>query len=166
MKTKWIAVPVAVLIVVVCWTAKADPIRENFGPRPSPWPGFLALEKMPLGFSEKRHFFSRHQYEVLLAKRSERREAVLHILESDITIFLEPKDRPATKQFTFQGQPGRVFCRPKAQDTDYTSCTLYWYNGPMQRLSLSLDDDSTLDERSANYLIEILESMKTVPDRA
>jgi hypothetical protein len=165
MKTKWMALPVALLIVFVCSIVKADPIQENFGPRPSPWPGFLALEQIPLGFKEKMHFFSRHQYEISLTKATEAGEAVLQILESDITIFVEPKDRPATKQFTFRGQPGRVFCHAKVQNTGYASCTLYWYNSPMQRLSLYLEDP-TLDERSSDYLIEILESMKPVLDRA
>jgi hypothetical protein len=165
MKIKWMWIASAAIALSTCSIANADPIQENFGQRPSPWPGFLAFDQFPAGFVEKKRYYSRHQYEVTLAKATERSEAtVLHIIESDITISLEPKDRPPTKQFTFRGQPNRVFCHPNKQN-DLRSCTLYWFNGPMQRLSLSLDN-STTDDQSSDFLIELLEGMITVPEKA
>lgn len=164
-KLHYMRLLIAALIAVLCSTSRAeqnDPIKENFGPRPSPYPGFLAINEIPQGFAERRHFYSRRQYEVELTRTTERGVANLHILESDITIFLEPKDRSPKKQFAFQGQPGRVFCRAKGPKDIYDSCTLYWFNGPKQRLSIYLEDPM-LDERSPDYLIEILENMKIVP---
>jgi hypothetical protein len=107
MKIKWTWIAPAAMALLVCSIANADPIQENFGQRPSPWPGFLAFDQFPAGFKEKRHYYSRHQYEVMLVKATERSEAtVLHIIESDITIFLEPKD-PASNKAIYVSRSAR-----------------------------------------------------------
>jgi hypothetical protein len=144
-----------------------DPIRENFGARSEPYPGFLVLppEAVPEGFEEVEHHFTKREYMVHYTKMLNDQEIDLEIAEGDRIIFSH-SGSDLVKEFEYQEITGQVYIH-KHKKTGVTSYNLTWLNPPKQRIAIQLTQTANNDY-SPNDLIAILKSMKpakeTVPE--
>jgi hypothetical protein len=139
-----------------------DPILDNFGPRPAPYPGFLVLppESVPPGFQEISHHYTKQEYAVRFRKTSNDSRTVLDIFESPTTAFLYSN---AIREFNYRGINGHIYAHSSERGK---STTLVWLNPPRQRISISLmRSPADGDGPAADDLIKILEDMTLVPAR-
>lgn len=113
-----------------------DPIQYNFGPLDRPASGFLVLapNSLPTDFSEKRHHYSRNHYTIDLVRDTKHGREFLHISESVTAQFGEPNLKFLAVEFTYQGELGRVYAQTAREDEERITYSLFWYNGPKQRL--------------------------------
>jgi hypothetical protein len=141
--------------------AVPDPIVENFGPRPAPYPGFLVLpaERVPAGFQETRHHYTKREYTVHFTKLLNGKRVDLDIVESDLTTFVH-KRLELVREFTYQAIIGQVYTSYDDEVQKHT-LNLIWLNPPKQRISIYLTQTPGNDY-SPEDLIEILASMKGV----
>jgi hypothetical protein len=148
-------VPVAFATVAgrLYLTAVPDPIMENFGPRPLPYPGFLVLppEGIPPGFQEVSHHYTKQEYGVRFRKMLNGDRIDLDIIESPTTKFVYDQST-LVREFDHQGVTGRVY-------SGKTTLNLIWLNPPKQRISIYLTQ-SVGNDSSPEDLIRVLESMK------
>jgi hypothetical protein len=139
----------------------SDPIQENFGARPTPYPGFLALppEAVPSGFKVVRHRYTKGEYTLDFTKMVAGKKIDLNIVESDYTKF-EYSNSKLVQEFKHLGINGKVYVYHN-QKTQETSFNLIWLNPPKQRIAIYLTQ-TPAKEYSPEDLIKILESMKNV----
>lgn len=142
-------------------STSSDPIQENFGARPSPYSGFLALppEAVPFGFKEVKHHYTKREYTIDFTKVVDGKEIGLNIVESDNCNFVY-SDMELVREFLYQGIIGQVYVyhHPKKQETMFN---LIWLNPPKQRIAIYLTQ-TPAKEYSPEDLIAILKSMKNV----
>jgi len=134
-----------------------DPILDNFGPRPAPYPGFLILpsEEAPPGFQEVSHRYTKQEYEIKFRKTQNDDRIDLDIFESPITQFLYSQSK-LVREFDYQGITGHVYAYGGKRGKEMT---LVWLNPPKQRISISLTQ-SAGDDYSPEDIINVLKSMK------
>jgi hypothetical protein len=139
--------------------AVPDPIMDNFGPRPLPYPGFLVLpsEQVPTGFQEVSHQYTKQYYGVRFRKMLNDDQIELDIAESPTTTFVYDQAK-LVQEFDHQGITGRVYAtydgkRAKAM------LNLIWLNPPRQRIAIYLTQRNG-DDYSPEDLVRILQSMK------
>ena len=130
-----------------------DPILDNFGPRPAPYPGFLILpsEQAPPGFQEVSHRYTKQEYEIKFRKVQNGDQIDLHIFESPTTQFLYSQSR-IVREFDYQGITGHVYAYG---GNGRKEMTLIWLNPPRQRVLISLaqpDGGDYLPEMSSRSL--------------
>jgi len=152
-----VLVAFAVITGQLYLTVVPDPIAENFGPRPAPYPGFLVLppEEIPRGFQENTHHYSKQEYTIHFTRKLNGDQIDLDIVESPITRFVYDQSR-IVREFNHQGIVGRVYA---ANDGGKSMLNLIWLNPPKQRISIYLMQRLGNDY-SPEDLIKILESMK------
>jgi len=138
-------------------TIVPDPILDNFGPRPVPYPGFLILpsEKVPPGFQEVSHHYTKQEYGIHLRQTRSDDRIDLDIFESPITQFSYSQSE-LVREFDYQGITGRVYAHFSKGGKEKT---LVWLNPPGQRISISLTQ-SVGDDYSPDDIIRVLKSMK------
>jgi hypothetical protein len=138
-------------------TVVPDPILDNFGPRPVPYPGFLILpsEAVPPDFQEVSHHYTKQEYGINLRQTRNDDRIDLDIFESPITQFLYSQSE-LVREFDYQGITGRVYAHVSKRGTEKT---LVWLNPPRQRISISLSQ-SVGDDYSPDDIIRVLKSMK------
>lgn len=141
--------------------AVPDPIVENFGSRPSPYPGFLVLppERAPAGFQETSHHYTKREYRVQFTKMMDGKKVDLEISESDITQFLHDNSK-LVREFTHRGVTGHVYTSYNEKLQKIT-LNLIWLNPPKQRISIYLTQTPD-GSFSPDDLIQILADMKPV----
>jgi hypothetical protein len=141
--------------------AVPDPIMENFGSRSTPYPGFLVLppERVPAGFEEKSHHYTKREYRVQFAKIVNGKRVDLEISESDITKFIHDKSK-LVQEFTYQGISGHVYTSYDEKLQKIT-LNLIWLNPPKQRISIYLTQTPDAGY-SPDDLIRILASMNAI----
>lgn len=134
-----------------------DPILDNFGPRPAPYPGFLILppEEAPPGFKEVSHRYTKQEYEIKFRKMQNGGQIDLHIFESPITQFLYSQSK-LVREFEYHGITGHVYAYGGKGGKEMT---LIWLNPPRQRVSISLRQRAG-DDYSPEDVINVLKSMK------
>lgn len=134
-----------------------DPILDNFGPRPAPYPGFLILPpgEAPPGFQEVSHRYTKQEYEIKFRKMQNDNQIDLDIFESPITQFLYSQSK-LVREFDYQGITGHVYAYSGKRGKEMT---LVWLNPPKQRISISLTQ-SAGDDYSPEDIINVLKSMK------
>jgi hypothetical protein len=139
----------------------SDPIQENFGARPSPYPGFLALppEAVPSGFKEVGHHYTKREYTLDFTRMVDGKKIDLNIAESDNAKFFYSNSE-LVQEFKYQGITGQVYVYHNLK-TQETSFNLIWLNPPKQRIAIYLTQ-TPAKEYSQKDLIKILESMKNV----
>lgn len=156
--------PVVLLAIVavsgqVYLAGVPDPIKENFGPRPLPYAGFLILppEQVPTGFQEISHHYTKQEYSISFRKVLDDDQIDLDIVESPITEF-SLNQLKLVREFDYRGITGRVYA---AHDGKWgrTILNLIWLNPPRQRIAIYLTQ-RTGDDYSPEDLIRILQSMK------
>jgi hypothetical protein len=136
-----------------------DPIIDNFGLRPRPYPGFLLLhpEDAPAGFQEVTHRYTKQEYRIEFTKTQNEDQIRLEIFESPITQFRYSQSQ-LVQTFEHQGITGHIYAYGGQWGK---AMTLVWLNPPRQRLSISLKQRAG-DDPSPDDLIKILQSMKPV----
>ena len=141
--------------------AVPDPIVENFGSRPSPYPGFLVLpaERVPPSFQETSHHYTKREYRVQFKKMMNGKRVDLEIAESDITKFIHDKSK-LVREFTYRGITVHIYTSYNEKLQQIT-LNLIWLNPSKQRISIYLTQTPD-DSFSADDLIQILASMKPV----
>ena len=139
----------------------SDPIQENFGARPSPYSGFLALppEAVLSGFKEVRHHYTKREYTLDFTRMVDGKKIDLNITESDNAKFVFDNEE-LIQEFKYQGITGQVYVYHN-QKTLETTFNLIWLNPPKQRIAIYLTQ-TPAKEYSPKDLIKILESMKNV----
>jgi hypothetical protein len=139
----------------------SDPIQENFGARPSPYPGFLALppEAVLSGFKEVGHHYTKREYTLDFTKMVDGKKIDLNIAESDNEKFVYSNEE-LVQEFKYQGITGQVYVYHN-QKTQETTFNLIWLNPPKQRIAIYLTQTPT-KEYSPEDLIKLLKSMKGV----
>lgn len=139
----------------------SDPIQENFGARPSPYPGFLALppEAVLSGFKEVRHHYTKREYTIDFTRMVDGNKIDLNIVESDNAKFFYSNSE-LVQEFEYQGITGQVYVYHNRK-TQETTFNLIWLNPPKQRIAIYLTQ-TPAKEYSPKDLIKILESMKNV----
>lgn len=139
--------------------AVPDPIIDNFGPRPLPYAGFLVLpsERVPAGFQEVSHHYTKQEYNIRFRKTLNDDQVDLDIIESPITKFVYD---PSTevREFEYRGITGRVYATHDGKGGK-TMLNLIWLNPPRQRIAIYLAQRNGADY-SPDNLIDILQSMK------
>jgi len=138
-------------------TIVPDPILDNFGPRPVPYPGFLVLpsEEVPPGFQEVSHHYTKQEYRINLRQTRNDDRIDLDIFESPITQFSYSQSE-LVREFDYQGITGRAYAHVGKGGKE---TTLVWLNPPRQRISISLTQ-SVGDDYSPDDIIRVLKSMK------
>jgi hypothetical protein len=136
-----------------------DPIRENFGARAEPYPGFLVLpqEAVPEGFKEVEHHFTKREYIVRYTKMLNGQKIDLGIAEGDRIMFGHSGSE-LVKEFEYQGITGQVYINQHSK-TGVISYNLIWLHPPKQRIAIHLTQTANNDY-SPDDLIAILKSMK------
>jgi hypothetical protein len=154
--------PIVLLAIAVAagqiyLTIVPDPILDNFGPRPVPYPGFLVLpsEEVPSGFQEVSHHYTKQEYDIKLKQTRNGDQIDLEIFESPITQFLYSPSE-IVREFDYQGITGHVYVHASKRGQEKT---LVWLNPPRQRISISLAQ-RVGDDYSPDDLIRVLKSMK------
>jgi hypothetical protein len=120
-----------------------DPIAENFGPRPSPYPGFLVLpaDAVPLGFKEVRHHYSKTEYSINFSRHVGSQYTYLSISESETATYSHGGAR-TNSEFLHSGIVGHVYEYFNEENLD-KSLHLIWLNPPKQRVSIFLTQSSS-----------------------
>lgn len=141
-----------------------DPIQDNFGARDFPYLGFLVLpsDKIPAGFQELSHHYTKQEYSVRLAKVLDDDRVDLEIIESPITQFSVTPLQLA-KEFEYQGIIGHVYVGHDGK-WGKTALNLIWLNPPRQRVAIYLEQRQG-DDYAPDDLINILQSMELAKDR-
>ncbi len=143
-----------------------DPIKENFGRRPFPYPGFLVLpaDAVPPGFKEANHYYSKQQYSITFVKLEKDKNIRLSVSESDAVYIFKDKNR--IKEFTYAGIVGHIY-KYFNEKTLTKSLTLIWLNPPKQRVIIDvtqplgeIDVTQLSEEFTPEDLIELLSKMK------
>jgi hypothetical protein len=153
----FVLLAIAVAVGQIYLTIVPDPILDNFGPRPVPYPGFLILpsEEVPPGFQEVSHHYTKQEYAIKLRQTRNDDQIDLDIFESPFTQFLYSQSE-LVREFDYLGITGRVYAHVSKRGKEKT---LVWLNPPRQRISISLsqrvDDDYSPDD-----IIRVLKSMK------
>jgi hypothetical protein len=139
--------------------AVPDPIMENFGARPLPYPDFLVLppEGIPPGFQEVSHHYTKQEYGIRFRKMLNGDPIDLDIIESPITKFVHDRSK-LVREFDHQEVTGRVYVANNDKSRK-TTLNLIWLNPPKQRISIYLTQ-SVDNDYSPEDLIRVLESMK------
>jgi hypothetical protein len=132
---------------------------ENFGPRPLPYPGFLVLpaERVPSGFQEVSHHYTKQEYGIRFRKMLNGDPIDLEIKESPTTRFVYYQSK-LVREFDHQEVIGRVYAAYNKRSRK-TTLNLIWLNPPKQRISIYLTQ-SVGNDYSPEDLIRVLESMK------
>ena len=140
-------------------TRVPDPIVENFGARPQPYSGFLVIpsEKMPDGFREVSHHYTKSEYSISFKKVLSNGNADLDIIESPFTKFVF-KETDFVRKFEHQAIPGSIYNSHNTKRGE-TTLNLVWLNPPRQRISIYLTQPEGSDY-SPDDLIRLLESMQ------
>jgi len=138
--------------------AVPEPIQENFGPRPSPYAGFLFLppEAVPSGFEEVEHRYSKREYSIKFRKIIDGKKIDLDIAEGDNIGF--SRQGKLVKEFKYKEIKGSVYIHHH-KTTKVTSFNLIWLNPPKQRLAIYLTQ-TPKNEHTPEDLIKILKSMR------
>jgi hypothetical protein len=154
-----IFVAAALVVGQIYRTLVPDPIQENFGSRPLPYPGFLVLppEGVPSGFQERDHHYTKQEYSVHFTKMLNGTPLYLHIVESPVTIFVHNTSK-LVMDFFYKDILGHVYTTHD-DNTDTTTLNLIWLNPPKQRISIYLTQTPE-DDYSPDDLVKILESMR------
>jgi hypothetical protein len=140
-------------------TKVPDPVEDNFGARPQPYTGFLVvpLERIPYGFSEVSHHYTRSEYVIRFKKALNNGSVDLDIFESPFTKFFV-KETNFIRTFEYQAITGRIYV---SHDTKgETTLNLVWLNPPQQRISIYLSQPDGYIY-SPDDLIRMLESLET-----
>jgi hypothetical protein len=142
-------------------SSASDPIQENFGARPSPYPGFLALppEAVLPGFKEVKHHYTKREYTIDFTRMVDGKKIDLNIIESDSVQFVLG-NAELVQEFKHQGITGQVYVYHN-QKTQETTFELMWLNPPKQRIAIYLTQTPSR-EYSPKDLITILTSMTIV----
>jgi hypothetical protein len=157
----WLPSTLIMLVVSVSrlyLRAVPDPIIENWGPRPFPYPGFLVFpaEAAPKGFKEVRHHYSKWEYVIDFEKIDGDRRTRLRISEHIEPLYYQGDKKPA-REFTHKGISGCVYEFLFEQPLE-KRLTLFWVNPPMQQVCISLSQQ--LDEFGPDDIIELFMKMK------
>lgn len=154
-----VLVALAVVAGQLYLTAVPDPVMENFGPRPLPYPGFLVLppEGVPPGFQEVSHHYTKQEYGIRFRKMLNGDPIDLDIIESPTTKFVYDQSK-LVREFDHQEVTGRVYAAYNDRSRK-TTLNLIWLNPPKQRISIYLTQ-SVGNDYSPEDLIRVLESMK------
>lgn len=136
-----------------------DPIADSFGVRTRPYAGFLFLpaESIPRGFRELRHRYSKHDYDVVLAKGQGDKAVTVEVIESPTAEYAYDQVE-LLRTFSYQGIQGHV----RAYDDRWGRhhVVLTWLNPPMQRVLIKAVQ--RYSDLTPKDLIAILASMKPV----
>jgi hypothetical protein len=137
-----------------------DPIVENFGARPQPYSGFLIMpfEKIPDGFREVSHHYTKSEYRVRLKKTLNTDSFDLNISESPFTQFVV-NEANLVQKFEYRAITGSIYISHNAKRGEAT-LNLLWLNPPQQRISIYLSQPEG-SNYSPDDLIHVLESMET-----
>ena len=113
-----------------------DPIQENFGARPSPYPGFLALppEAVLSGFKEVGHHYTKREYTLDFTRMVDGKKIDLNITESDNAKFVFDNEE-LIQEFKYQGITGQVYVYHN-KNTQETTFNLIWLNPPKQTIAI------------------------------
>lgn len=165
-----LAIWVPIISIIVIFVAgqsflKAvpDPIKENFGDRASPYPGFLILppSEIPSGFKEVRHHYTKREYTISFIQMVNGKKINLDIAEGDFVNFSH-NGETLVQEFLFQGVKGQVyFYHDKRTSED--SYSLNWLNPPKQRIAIYLTqtpDKSYSPRDLINILVEMRPAKK------
>ena len=138
-------------------TIVPDPIVDNFGPRPRPYPGFLILptEQVPTGFQETSHRYTKQEYDIRFSKIRNDDQIDLEIFQSPTTQFSYSQSS-LVQEFDHRGVKGHVYAYSGQWGK---RMVLVWLNPPRQRISISVRQ-KTGSDYSPEDLIKILQSMK------
>jgi|GEM_PF-5311385 len=138
-----------------------DPIRENFGPRSTPYKGFLipGPDTIPFGFKEIKHNYTKRDYSVHYSKNMNGKRVNLNISESVQCIYGHNAST-LVKEFLYRGIKGEIYIHHPKQP-GYISYNLIWLNPPRQRISIYLSQEPS-GEYKPDDLIRILKSMKEI----
>jgi len=137
-----------------------DPIVENFGVRPQPYSGFLILpfERIPDGFGEVSHHYTKSEYTIRYRKALNNGGHVdLDIAEGPITQFVV-NETELVRRFDYQAITARVYASNNTKRGE-TTLNLVWLNPPRQRIAIYLTQPEG-SGYSPEDLIRVLESMQ------
>jgi hypothetical protein len=139
--------------------AVPDPIQENFGSRPVPYPGFLFLpsDQVPSGFTETKHHYTKVEYMIYFTTELHGQRIYLNIVEGSSVTFGVDKSA-LLQEFTYLRIPGRIYRYVNGR-THEATLSLIWLNPPRQRISIWLTQ-TPANDYSPEDLIRILKNMR------